>query len=82
MRATHRPTVSGVEGMLPATARHLFPRPGVRYVDVPDLLPSTAALAWHRDRAGEPAVAALAEAARAVPARGTWEQRGAAHRGT
>jgi DNA-binding transcriptional LysR family regulator len=51
---------------LPAAAREFFPRPGVSYVDVTDLPPSTSALAWaatHRDR---PAVAAIRQAAAAA----------------
>lgn len=51
---------------LPAAARDFFPRPGVCYIDVIDLPPSTSALAWaaaHRDR---PAVAAIRHAAAAA----------------
>ncbi|MFH8619541.1 LysR family transcriptional regulator [Streptomyces sp. NPDC017979] len=72
------PVVSDMEGLLhvvaegvamaflPAAAREFFPRPGVSYVDVTDLPPSTSALAWaaaHRDR---PAVAAIRQAAAAA----------------
>ncbi|MFJ3339127.1 LysR family transcriptional regulator [Streptomyces sp. NPDC086766] len=31
---------------LPSSARHLYPRPGIAYVDVADIPPSTSALAW------------------------------------
>lgn len=74
------PVVSGVEGLLlavargqavaflPAAARTLFPRPGVRYVDVPGLPPTRAALAWHRAHASHPSTSAAAEAARRVRA--------------
>ncbi|MFC7840659.1 LysR family transcriptional regulator [Streptomyces sp. NPDC057382] len=61
-------TVARGEAMcfLPAAARDLFPRPGVRYVDVRDLPRSTAALAWLTERRDEPAVAAARHAARAA----------------
>ncbi|MEU5764887.1 LysR family transcriptional regulator [Streptomyces asoensis] len=49
---------------LPAAARDLFPRPGISYVDVTDLSPCTAALAWLAERRGEPAISAVREAAR------------------
>ncbi|WP_326595128.1 LysR family transcriptional regulator [Streptomyces sp. NBC_01803] len=49
---------------LPASARRLFPRPGVAYVDVSDVSPCTSALAWAPHRRSHPAVAALREAAR------------------
>ncbi len=77
-RVRYGPVVSDMEGLLlavargegmgflPAAARELFPRPGVRYVDVADLSPSVAALGWpveHRDR---PAVRAVREAATAA----------------
>ncbi|WP_245641182.1 LysR family transcriptional regulator [Streptomyces megasporus] len=53
------------EGMcfLPAAARSLFPRPGVRYLAVADLPPCASVLGWlaeHRDR---PVVRAVREAA-------------------
>ncbi|MEU4871382.1 LysR substrate-binding domain-containing protein [Streptomyces sp. NPDC021608] len=51
---------------LPAAARDLFPRPGISYVDVTDLTPCSAALAWLAERRGDPTVAAVREAARAV----------------
>ncbi|WP_435232631.1 LysR family transcriptional regulator [Streptomyces althioticus] len=56
------------EGMcfLPAAARDLFPRPGVRYVEVTDLPPSTAGLAWLRSNRTEPLIEAVADAARCV----------------
>ncbi|MEU9349739.1 LysR substrate-binding domain-containing protein [Streptomyces griseoloalbus] len=75
------PVVSDMEGLLlavargegmcflPAAARDLFPRPGVRYVDVVDLSPSTSALGWlaqHRDRPGVQAMRAAAAAAMAA----------------
>lgn len=49
---------------LPAAARDLFPRPGISYVDVTDLTPCSAALAWLAERRGEPTIAAVREAAR------------------
>nr|WP_272493538.1 LysR substrate-binding domain-containing protein [Streptomyces coriariae] len=52
---------------LPAAARDLFPRPGIRYIDVTDLTPCSAALAWLAERRDEPGVAAIRKAARAVP---------------
>ncbi|MCX4571247.1 LysR family transcriptional regulator [Streptomyces viridodiastaticus] len=56
------------EGMcfLPAAARDLFPRPGVCYVEVTDLPPSTAGLAWLRSNRAEPLIEAVADAARCV----------------
>ncbi|MGW3557256.1 LysR family transcriptional regulator [Streptomyces sp. NPDC000963] len=60
--------VAGGEAMcfLPAAARDLFPRPGIRYVDVIDLPPCTAALAWLAERRDEPTVGAVREAALTV----------------
>lgn len=55
---------------LPAAARDLFPRPGIRYVDVTDLPPSTSALAWLADRRDEPAITAIRHAALAAARRG------------
>jgi DNA-binding transcriptional LysR family regulator len=49
---------------LPAAVRVLYPRPGITYVDVPDLPPSTAALVWAPRNRSIPAVAALRAAAR------------------
>nr|WP_308013392.1 LysR family transcriptional regulator [Streptomyces sp. REN17] len=51
---------------LPAAAREFFPRPGVRYVDVTDLEPSTSALAWLASRRDEPTIAEARKAADAV----------------
>jgi DNA-binding transcriptional LysR family regulator len=48
---------------LPAAARHLYPRPGIAYVDVADLPASTAALVWAPKNRSRPVVAALREAA-------------------
>jgi DNA-binding transcriptional LysR family regulator len=50
----------------PDAARWLYPRPGVTYVDVIDLEPWTAALAWLPARRDEPCVTALRRAAREV----------------
>ncbi|MPY64126.1 LysR family transcriptional regulator [Streptomyces spongiae] len=50
----------------PEAARWLYPRPGVSYVDVTDLEPWTAALAWLPARRDEPIVAALRHATREV----------------
>jgi DNA-binding transcriptional LysR family regulator len=70
------PVASDMEGLLhlvaqgkgmcflPAAARDLFPRPGVRYVDVVDLSPSTAALAWLRTDRPQPIIEAVLGAAR------------------
>ncbi|GLP69014.1 LysR family transcriptional regulator [Streptomyces sp. TUS-ST3] len=84
-RVRYGPVVSDMEGLLhtvatgqgicflPAAARELFPRPGVRYVDVVDLSPSISALGWpveHRDR---PAVRAVREAATAAMSAAHWE---------
>ncbi|MFJ3137985.1 LysR family transcriptional regulator [Streptomyces sp. NPDC086843] len=72
------PVASDVEGLLhlvaqgegmcflPAAARDLFPRPGVSYVEVTDLPPSTAGLAWLRSNRTEPLIKAVASAARYV----------------
>ncbi|MFV0131986.1 LysR family transcriptional regulator [Streptomyces sp. HMX87] len=49
---------------LPAAARDLFPRPGIRYVDVTDLSPSSSALAWLAERRADPTIAAIRQAAR------------------
>ncbi|MEV5357116.1 LysR family transcriptional regulator [Streptomyces sp. NPDC052693] len=48
---------------LPAAAREYFPRPGVSYIDVIDLAPSTSALAWLRRRRSEPTIKAIRQAA-------------------
>ncbi|TWD12951.1 LysR family transcriptional regulator [Streptomyces sp. T12] len=59
-------TVAAGEAMcfLPAAAREYFARPGVKYVDVADLAPSTSALAWLRARRSEATVRAVRQAAR------------------
>ncbi|MEU8600226.1 LysR family transcriptional regulator [Streptomyces parvulus] len=59
-------TVAAGEAMcfLPAAAREYFARPGVTYVDVADLAPSTSALAWLRARRNEATVRAVRHAAR------------------
>lgn len=49
---------------LPAPARDLYPRPGIIYVDVQDLPPSTAALVWAAKNRPAPAIVALRDAAR------------------
>ncbi|GAA2308480.1 LysR family transcriptional regulator [Streptomyces hawaiiensis] len=72
-------TVARGEAMafLPAAARDLFPRPGVRYVDVRDLPPCTSALAWLAERRDEPAITAIRQAARsATRGRGLQEMAG------
>jgi DNA-binding transcriptional LysR family regulator len=48
---------------LPAAARGFFPRPGIRYLDVIDLEPSTSALVWLRERHAEPTITAIRQAA-------------------
>ena len=77
-RVRFGPTVKDIEAMLlavarrqaitflPSAARHLYPRPGIAYVDVTDLPPSTAALAWPPENRGQPALAPLLKATRAV----------------
>ncbi|MGW7056297.1 LysR family transcriptional regulator [Streptomyces sp. NPDC054887] len=55
---------------LPAAARHFFPRPGVRYVDVVDLPPSHSALAWLEKNRTRPTVLAVRRAARSLRADG------------
>ncbi|MFJ4783646.1 hypothetical protein [Streptomyces sp. NPDC088794] len=61
-------TVASGEAMcfLPAAARDLFPRPGIRYVDVTDLTPCSAAMAWLAERRHESTIAAIREAAHAA----------------
>ncbi|MGW0478431.1 LysR family transcriptional regulator [Nonomuraea sp. NPDC003214] len=51
-------------GFLPAAARDFYPRPGVRYLDVVDLSPSTSALAWLQTERDRPVIAAIRQAAR------------------
>lgn len=75
------PVVHDVEGLflavahgeamafLPAAARNFYPRPGVHYVEVSDLSPSTAALAWMPKNNALPAICAIRQAARAVAQR-------------
>jgi DNA-binding transcriptional LysR family regulator len=77
-RVRYGPVVSDMEGLLhtvatgqamcflPAAARALFPRPGVRYVDVADLSPSVSALGWRIEHRDHPAVRAVREAATAA----------------
>lgn len=51
---------------VPSVARELYPRPGVAYVEVTDLAPWTAALAWRPGDRDAESVAALRSAAREV----------------
>lgn len=63
---------------LPSAVRHLYPRPGIAYVDVADLPGYTAALAWAPQNRSRPVVAALRDAAaRSSRACGGGEPRGA-----
>ncbi|MEV7080391.1 LysR family transcriptional regulator [Streptomyces sp. NPDC093516] len=64
-------TVATGEAMcfLPAAARDYFPRPGIAYVTVVDLPPSTSALAWLRRRRSEPTIRAVRSAAQHVTSR-------------
>ncbi|MGW0337914.1 LysR family transcriptional regulator [Streptomyces sp. NPDC003011] len=64
-------TVATGEAMcfLPAAARDYFPRPGIAYVTVVDLPPSTSALAWFRQRRSEPTIRAVRNAAQQVTTR-------------
>ncbi|MGC5562037.1 LysR family transcriptional regulator [Streptomyces sp. FR-108] len=66
-------TVAAGEAMcfLPTAAREYFPRPGVRYIDVVDLSPSTSALAWLRSRRSEATIQAIRHAAREATSRDT-----------
>ncbi|MDX3067296.1 LysR family transcriptional regulator [Streptomyces sp. ND04-05B] len=68
-------TVAAGEAMcfLPAAAREYFPRPGIRYIDVVDLAPSTSALAWLRRRRSEFTIRAIREAAQEATSRGFVE---------
>lgn len=61
-------TVAAGQAMafLPSAARDLFPRPGVSYLDVLDLPPCTAALAWLPRNGTRPTIAAVRHIARAV----------------
>lgn len=49
-----------------ASCRELFPRPGIRYVDVTDAPMCTAVLAWTAARRDTPEVVALRRAAGAI----------------
>jgi DNA-binding transcriptional LysR family regulator len=51
---------------LPSAARELFPRPGVRYLDVTDLSPCTSALAWLPKNRNRPTIAALRQVAQTI----------------
>ena len=51
---------------LPSAARDLFPRPGVRYLDVTDLSPCTSALAWLPKNRNRPTIAALRQVAQTI----------------
>ncbi|MGC5038599.1 LysR family transcriptional regulator [Streptomyces sp. DT190] len=61
-------TVATGEAMcfLPAAARDYFPRPGIAYIPVADLPPSTSALAWLRRRRSELTIRAVRNAAQHV----------------
>jgi DNA-binding transcriptional LysR family regulator len=65
-------TVATGEAMcsLPSAAREYFPRPGISYIKVADLTPSTSALAWLRLRRSESTIRAVRHAAREVTMRG------------
>jgi DNA-binding transcriptional LysR family regulator len=54
---------------LPAAARSFFPRPGVSYIDVTDLPPCTAALAWRAKNRARPTIMALRRIAQTVAER-------------
>ncbi|WP_414945192.1 LysR family transcriptional regulator [Amycolatopsis sp. cmx-11-32] len=56
----------GTIGFQPSAARNLFPRPGIKYLDVVDLSPCTSALAWHVSAENRPVVIAVRQAALAV----------------
>ncbi|MFF7394757.1 LysR family transcriptional regulator [Streptomyces scabiei] len=68
-------TVAAGEAMcfLPKAAREYFPRPGIRYIDVVDLIPSTSALAWLRRRRSEITIKAIRQAAQEATDRGFGE---------
>jgi len=53
-------------GMLPASARDFYPRPGIRYRDVTDAPPCTMALAWFAKNRNRPDIAAIRNIARTV----------------
>ncbi|MFC4472496.1 LysR family transcriptional regulator [Streptomyces xiangluensis] len=85
-RVRYGPVVSDMEGLLlavargegmcflPAAARDLFPRPGVRYLDVVDLSPSVSALGWLAQHRHRPGVQAMRETAAAAMAAPGWER--------
>ncbi|WP_051813724.1 LysR family transcriptional regulator [Streptomyces sp. NRRL S-340] len=62
LAVAHREAIA----FLPAAARDFFPRPGVRYVEVSDVPPSTAALAWMAKNRTMPTINAVRSAACAV----------------
>lgn len=70
-------TVAAGEAMcfLPAAAREYFPRPGIRYLDVVDLAPSTSALAWLRRRRSESTIKAIRHAAHEATRQGLTDAR-------
>ncbi|MFM9608301.1 LysR family transcriptional regulator [Streptomyces sp. V2] len=70
-------TVAAGEAMcfLPAAARDYFPRPGIRYLDVVDLSPSTSALAWLRRRRSESTIKAIRHAAHEATRQGLTDAR-------
>ncbi|MDX3383216.1 LysR substrate-binding domain-containing protein [Streptomyces niveiscabiei] len=70
-------TVAAGEAMcfLPAAARDYFPRPGIRYLDVVDLAPSTSALAWLRRRRSESTIEAVRHAAHEATRQGLTDAR-------
>ncbi len=65
-------TVASGEAMcfLPSAARDYFSRPGITYLDVADLAPSTSALAWLRRRRTEPSIEAIRHAAQQATGQG------------
>jgi DNA-binding transcriptional LysR family regulator len=83
-RVRYGPVVTDMEGLLhavargegmcflPAAARELFPRPGVRYLDVVNLSPSVSALGWPAQDRDRPGVWAVREAAAAAMADPNW----------
>ncbi|WP_037820548.1 LysR substrate-binding domain-containing protein [Streptomyces sp. NRRL B-3229] len=85
-RVRYGPVVFDMEGLLhavasgqgmcflPAAARELFPRPGVRYVNVVDLSPTVSALGWPAECRDRPTVRAVREAATAAMAEVRWER--------
>ncbi|MDI5979891.1 LysR family transcriptional regulator [Amycolatopsis magusensis] len=55
---------SGAISLQPYAARHLFPRPGVEFLDVTDLSPCSSALAWHVTAEHRPLITAIRQAAK------------------